>query len=107
MNKRCSPLWIWLSVLTFAFAPSCSRPSTHKSGIAPILSAPVGTQTLTGRVIRIADGDTITVLDATNTQHRVRLQGIDAPESHQAFGAQSKQNLSAMIFDRDVTIEYE
>ena len=60
-----------------------------------------------GRVVRIADGDTITVLDGINAQHRIRLQGIDAPESHQAFGTQSKKNLSNMIFDRQVTVEYE
>lgn len=60
-----------------------------------------------GRVVRIADGDTITILDGANGQHRIRLQGIDAPESHQAFGTQSKKNLSNMIFDRQVTVEYE
>ena len=60
-----------------------------------------------GRVVRIADGDTITVLDGANAQHRIRLQGIDAPESHQAFGTQSKNNLSDMIFDREVTVEYD
>ena len=43
------------------------------------------------------------MLDATNTQHRIRLQGIDAPELHQAFGTQSKKNLSDMVFDKDVT----
>jgi endonuclease YncB( thermonuclease family) len=57
--------------------------------------------------VRIADGDTVTVLDATNAQHRIRLQGIDAPESHQAFGTQSKKSLSEMIFDREVTVEYD
>ena len=56
-----------------------------------------------GRVVRIADGDTITLLDSINTQHRIRLQGIDAPESHQDFGTQSKKNLSEMIFERQVT----
>jgi endonuclease YncB( thermonuclease family) len=56
-----------------------------------------------GRVVRIADGDTITLLDSINVQHRIRLQGIDAPESHQAFGERSKSNLSAMIFDMQVT----
>ena len=35
---------------------------------------------LTGRVVKIADGDTVTVLDARNEQHKVRLAGIDAPE---------------------------
>ena len=56
-----------------------------------------------GRVVRIADGDTVTLLDSTNTQHRIRLQGIDAPESHQDFGTQSKKSLSDMIFGKDVT----
>ena len=67
---------------------------------------PAGSQTLTARVISVADGDTITVLDANNTQHRIRLSGIDAPESHQAFGTQSKNNLSDLVFDKDVTVEY-
>lgn len=39
--------------------------------------------TLTGRVIKITDGDTLTVLDASFTQHKIRLTGIDAPESDQ------------------------
>jgi len=57
--------------------------------------------------VRIADGDTVTVLDAQNAQHRIRLQGIDAPESHQAFGTQSKKSLSNLIFDREVTVEFD
>jgi endonuclease YncB( thermonuclease family) len=56
-----------------------------------------------GRVVGIIDGDTITLLDSINAQHRVRLQGIDAPESHQDFGEQSKKSLSEMIFDKQVT----
>jgi endonuclease YncB( thermonuclease family) len=98
------------SLLFFAFAllfaVSCSRQPSHKSTTTQP-AAPAGSQTLTGRVVRIADGDTVTVLDSTNTQHRIRLQGIDAPESHQAFGTQSKKNLSDLILDQDVTIEYE
>jgi endonuclease YncB( thermonuclease family) len=58
-------------------------------------------------VVRIADGDTVTVLDSSNTQHRIRLEGIDAPESNQAFGAQSKKRLSAMVFGKDVTVVYQ
>ena len=56
-----------------------------------------------GRVVRIADGDTVTLLDSLKTQYRIRLQGIDAPESHQDFGTQSKKNLSDMIFNKNVT----
>ena len=57
-----------------------------------------------GRVVGVSDGDTITVLDATKTPHKIRLNAIDAPESHQAFGQRSKQTLSAKIFDRDVRV---
>ena len=38
-------------------------------------------QTIVGRVVKIADGDTLTILDADNVQHRIRLFGIDAPET--------------------------
>ena len=72
----------------------------------PAISS-VGTQTLTGCVVSIADGDTITLLDASNTQHRIRLAGIDAPESHQAFGEQSKQSLSELIYGKEVIVTYQ
>ena len=48
------------------------------------LSIVVSADTLTGKIVKVADGDTITALDSTNTQHRIRLQGIDAPETGQA-----------------------
>jgi endonuclease YncB( thermonuclease family) len=57
--------------------------------------------------VGVADGDTITLLSAGNRQTRVRLQGIDAPESQQAFGQISKRNLSDLVFDRQVVVEYE
>lgn len=61
---------------------------------------------LTGKVVGVSDGDTITVLDKTNSQYRVRLAGIDAPESKQEFGQASKKNLSDMVFGRSVEIFY-
>ena len=39
-----------------------------------------------GRVVGVSDGDTITVLDNSNTQRKIRFAGIDAPEKGQAFG---------------------
>lgn len=61
---------------------------------------------LEGKVVAIADGDTITILDTANRQHRIRLTGIDAPESRQAFGNVSRENLSRLIFGRLVIVEY-
>jgi len=62
--------------------------------------------TLAGRVVKVSDGDTITVLDPTNQQHKIRLMGIDAPEKKQPFGERSKQVLSNMVYDRKVVVEY-
>ena len=46
-----------------------------------------------GTVVNVADGDTLTLLDARNVQHRIRLDGIDAPERKQPFGQRSRQSL--------------
>ena len=62
---------------------------------------------LQGKVVSVADGDTITVLDAEKTQHKIRLQGIDAPEKAQAFGAKSKQALYEMVHGKTVQVSFE
>ena len=63
--------------------------------------------TLEGRVVGVADGDTITILDASNTQYKIRLAGIDAPEKKQPFGNVSKQFLSDLVFGKQVIVEYQ
>lgn len=63
--------------------------------------------TLTGRVVGVSDGDTITLLDNTNTQFKIRLAGIDAPEKKQAFGQVSKKALSDLVYDKQVNVEYD
>lgn len=68
------------------------------------LALSVHADTITGRVVGVADGDTITVLDANRQQHKIRLQGIDAPEKAQPFGERSKQNLSRLVFGKDVRV---
>jgi endonuclease YncB( thermonuclease family) len=61
--------------------------------------------TLSGKVVGISDGDTVTVLDAERRQHRIRLAGIDAPEKRQPFGQRSKEHLSRLVFGREVVVE--
>ena len=58
-----------------------------------------------GRVVGIADGDTVTVLDADKTQYRIRLAGIDAPERGQPGAQRSKESLSALVYDQPVRVE--
>jgi endonuclease YncB( thermonuclease family) len=57
------------------------------------------------RVVRIADGDTITILKADNTQETLSLAAIDAPEPDQPYGARSKDALALLIAGRPVKIE--
>ena len=59
---------------------------------------------LTGRVVRIADGDTVSVLDATNTQHKVRLYGIDTPEHDQPFGKAATIALRQLVDEKPVGV---
>lgn len=63
-------------------------------------------ETLVGTVVGLADGDTVTVLDASKTQYRIRLAGIDAPEKRQDFGSRSRQSLSELVFQKPVRVEY-
>jgi hypothetical protein len=61
--------------------------------------------TIVGRVVSVADGDTITVLDTAKTQHKIRLAGIDAPEKSQPFGNRSKLSLSDLVFSKSVLVD--
>ena len=56
-----------------------------------------------GRVVRITDGDTVTVL-REQEQVKVRLWAIDAPERRQPFGARSRQHLGELIQGKDVLV---
>ncbi|MCZ6576501.1 MAG: thermonuclease family protein [Gammaproteobacteria bacterium] len=56
------------------------------------LSLAASADTLTGKVIKITDGDTLYVLDANYEQHKIRLAGIDAPERKQAYGLASRKH---------------
>jgi endonuclease YncB( thermonuclease family) len=57
-----------------------------------------------GRVVGIQDGDTVTVLDASKQQRRIRIAGLDAPEKAQAFGASAKENLARLAFGKQADV---
>jgi endonuclease YncB( thermonuclease family) len=60
-----------------------------------------------GKVVGVQDGDTLTVLDESNTQHTIRLASIDAPELGQPYGDGAKQALSRLVFGKMVEVEPE
>lgn len=57
-----------------------------------------------GKVVGIVDGDTIDILTDDMTTTRIRLNGIDAPETGQPFGRNAKQYLSDTIGGKLVRI---
>ena len=60
---------------------------------------------ITGTVVGVADGDTISVLDSSKGLTKVRLHQIDGPEKKQDFGQRSKQSLSELVYGKQVRIE--
>ncbi|HEV3303786.1 MAG TPA: thermonuclease family protein [Planctomycetaceae bacterium] len=59
---------------------------------------------LTGKVVKIADGDTLTILDADKEQRKIRLAGIDAPEKGQPFRTKAREALGK-VFGQTVRVE--
>jgi endonuclease YncB( thermonuclease family)/methylphosphotriester-DNA--protein-cysteine methyltransferase len=84
-----------------SFSAQAQQPSTAKPAQGNSVEV-----VIEGKVIRVSDGDTIAVLDKDNKTHKIRFQGIDAPESKQDFGQVSKENLSKMVFGKQVTVLY-
>jgi len=62
------------------------------------------TEEFTGKVIRVHDGDTLTLLKSKRKHLQIRLEGIDAPEIGQPFGDESRVALDGMVYGRQVTI---
>jgi endonuclease YncB( thermonuclease family) len=66
-----------------------------------VLPCPAGAWS--GKVVGVADGDTITVLRDRQPQ-KIRLYGIDCPEKRQPFGKRAKQFTSDMVFGKTVEV---
>lgn len=73
-----------------------------------LLTAPrwaISQTVLTGKVIKVADGDTFTLLTEDNQQIRIRLHGIDAPEKSQPYSQVSRSFLNEKIYGKMVKVE--
>ena len=59
---------------------------------------------ITGKVVAISDGDTLTVLTSGRQQVKIRLAEIDTPESKQPYGTRAEQALSDLAFGKQARI---
>ena len=87
---------------TDSSSPAASNSQQTATGITPEKR-----KSFTGRVVSVSDGDTLTVLDANNDKHRIRLEWIDAPEKDQAFGDPARDALSDKILRKTVRVEWD
>jgi len=87
------------------FAASVMRWIVTLCLVGGVAGMHAGTPTIEGRIVGVSDGDTVTLLDADRRQHKIRLDGIDAPEGGQPFGGTSKRRLSDLVFDREAVAE--
>lgn len=77
------------------------------AAVLMVISCGIHAASIQGKVVGVGDGDTVTVLDEQNKQHKIRLQGIDAPEKAQAFGQKSKQSLNQLVHSKQVVVEFD
>lgn len=74
-----------------------------KSLAVPLLCAisfGVSAESISGKVIAVADCDTLTLLTEGNRQIKIRIAGIDSPEKKQDFGQRAKESLSELAYDQ-------
>lgn len=50
----------------------------------------------------LSDADSLTLLDGSKTQHKVRIAGIDAPEQKEPYSSAAKDNLALLVSNRKV-----
>ena len=74
---------------------------------ALLIARPALAETLLGVVVAVSDGDTVTVRDPEDQVHKIRLAGIDAPESRQPYGEQSRQSLVQLLEGQSVEVVYD
>ena len=96
---------IAISLFASSIVTCCMCLSAATVGVR--INTVANTNSVSGRVISVADGDTITIIGDGNTQYKIRLNAIDAPEKSQAFGQKSKQQLSNYVFGKDVTVTWK
>src|SRR5262245_50261614 len=80
-----------------------SAPMTRRLFLFAALATALFAEDFSGKVVGISDGDTIRLMYEGRAQ-RVRLWGIDAPESKQPWGTRAKQYTGDLAFGRVVTV---
>jgi endonuclease YncB( thermonuclease family) len=86
-RRPLAALMIWAMTLLMACAPSAAQ---------------VPQKEVFGRIVRVTDGDSVTLLSSDNTRITIRLAGIDAPESRMSYGHAAQAHLAGLLLNKEV-----
>jgi endonuclease YncB( thermonuclease family) len=102
------PLFAITIIAAVLLATGC----TDKPRAKPRVSKPPATTTVplrttsaTWKVASVHDGDTLRAIDGSKVEHKIRLVGIDAPETGQAFGTVSRDHLRKLVMGKAVEVQ--
>jgi endonuclease YncB( thermonuclease family) len=62
-------------------------------------------RSISGRVVKVVDGDTCVVEDREGRRQQVCLYGVDAPENGQAYWTHARDSLSRKIYNKEVRFQ--
>ncbi|MFC0710620.1 thermonuclease family protein [Azorhizophilus paspali] len=92
----------------FYRTPFANQTTVRNSLLSMLLllsSPPAPAEKVTGQVVEVLDGDTLSLLTSDDWQIHVRLAGIDAPEASQPYGDQARQTLSELVLGKRATLQ--
>lgn len=96
-NKKARKLLIF--ILAAIFSAVFVKESTVKEYAQPVIG------TVYGTVIKVSDGDTVTIVNSDNKKVKIRLYGIDSPELGQQSGEAAKLFLARQIMNKYITVD--
>lgn len=99
----------YLFLVTFFGAYTCfpqdSQPIVQKlPGETSAKRSKSGPSLIEGRVVKVVDGDTVTIQTRDKARHSIRLQAVDAPDEKQENAKKSRRHLEGLIEDQDVKV---
>lgn len=95
-----APVFRTLFVALVLLVTACTESVDTESGTAAVPHSPDGISAL---VVRVADGDSL-VAEIDGIRQRVRLIGINAPETDECFGPEAREQLELLTLNQTVTL---
>lgn len=109
--KKHLALILFAAIAGCRLAPAPAPETTTRPGTPELDQSaqrtPNGEKSVTGKVVRVADGDTLMIRGEDGRDRKVRLHAIDAPELHQQFGETSKRNLESLARGKIATVYFK